>query len=63
MWVFLLKQLHSLHEFPCFLIHLHSYMEQIINGYGLLSLCSHIVTNNIIRTCFIDFDISVSFDN
>lgn len=37
------------------------YMEQIMNGYGLLPLCSHIVTNKIIRTCFIDFDISVSF--
>lgn len=41
------KQLHSLHEFPFFLIHLHSYMEHIIKGHGLLSLCLHIVTNDV----------------
>lgn len=41
------KQLHSLHEFPCFLMHLHSYMKQMVKGHGLLSLCLHIVTNDV----------------
>lgn len=51
------KQLHSLHEFPCFLIHLHSYMEHIIKGHGLLSLCLHIVTNDVqCNTCTYLFD-------
>lgn len=41
------KQLHSLHEFPCFLMNLHSYMKQMIKGHGLLSLFLHIVTNDV----------------
>lgn len=41
------KQLPSLHEFSFFLMHLHSHMEQMITGHGLLSLCLHIVTNDV----------------